>query len=183
MSHRLLLAIVTVVALGAAPPASAQQLPPPPAGFTWVEAVNGAGSFLRPDGWFTKEEEQGDTHAFFVTKTPIGHGGRFDIGLTVNAFDHVARRGAPPSAWASAMAARLTIGREVLKSTVVKGNAADMHIVRVVDTRGGRPVVIHYLVIGNDAKDRAWLIFFEAPQSDWDATYPIAQPMLNAFGL
>jgi hypothetical protein len=71
----------------------------------------------------------------------------------------------------------------VLKAGVVKGNTVDMNVLRVVDKAGGPPVVIHYLAIGDDAKDRAWLIFFEAPQSEWDANYPTAQAMLNAFGL
>ncbi len=179
----LLLAMTALCGLVAAPRALAGDLPPAPAGFTWVTPANGAGSFLRPDGWFTKEETQGDTQAFFVTKTPIVDGGRFDVGFTVNAFHHLARHGRAPSVWARAMLARLAAGRQTLKSGVVKGNAVDMNVLRVVDTAGGPPVVIHYLAIGDDAKDCGWLIFFEAPQPEWDADYPIAQTMLNGFGL
>lgn len=178
--RRLLLALA---GLSAWPLARAGELPPAPAGFTWFTSTNGAGTFLRPDGWFTKEETHGNTQAVFITKTSIADGGDFDIGLTVNAFDRVSLRGVKPSAWAASMIARLAKRGRILKADVVKGNAVDMNVVRLLDTARGAPVVVHYLTIGDDAKDRGWLIFFEAPQTDWDANYPIGRAMLDAFGL
>ena len=183
LRRRLLLAMAGLCSLAAMGPASAGEQPPPPAGFPLVSAANAAGTFLRPDGWSTKEETRDGTQAFFITKTPLADGARFDVGFTVNAFDHVSRTGTAPSAWARAMVARLASGRQVIKSGVVKGNAVDMNLLDVVDTAGGPPVVIHYRAMGDDAKDRAWLLIFEAPQSEWDANVAIAHTMLDAFGL
>ena len=167
----------------ALPGTRAGTLPPAPAGFTWFTSTNGAGTFLRPDGWFAKEETHGDTQAVFITKTSIADGGNFDIGFTVNAFEHVSRGGKTPSATATSLIARLATRGRVLLTDVVKGNALDMNVVRIVDTARGAAVVIHYLTIGDDAKDRVWLIFFEAPQAEWGANYPLGRAMLNAFGL
>jgi len=36
--------------------ARASEAPPPPKGFTWLVAKNKVGTFLKPDGWFVKEE-------------------------------------------------------------------------------------------------------------------------------
>jgi hypothetical protein len=181
--RRLLLALAGLCGVAAWPGARAGELPPAPAGFTWFTSTNGAGTFLRPDGLFAKEETHGDTRAVFITKTSIADGGDFDVGFTVNAFDHVSRGGATARAAATALIARLAKRGRVLLADVVKGNALDMNVVRIVDTARGAPVVIHYLTIGDDARDRMWLIFFEAPQSEWDAHYPLGRAMLNGFGL
>lgn len=156
-------------------------LPPAPAGFTWIVARNGVGTFLCPQGWFVKEESRGDTDALFITKQDIAATGRFTVGMTIDRIARVSRKAGSASAWASGMAASLAKRREVLRSGVVKGAAGDMNVLRVRDAAAG--VILHYITVAKDAEDAAWLLIFEAPEAEWDADERVSRPMLNAFGL
>jgi hypothetical protein len=181
---RLLAAILLVsfpilAALGAD-----DDLPPPPPGFQWYDTKNGVGAFLRPDGWFVKEESRGATNAVFISRENIDSTGRFVVGLTVNEFTHIsARGGAKPSAFARSYASQLAQTMEVLKSDVVEGNASDMHVVRVKGNNGGVSTIAHHIAIGNDARDSAYIIIFEAPENEWDAAMEQGGLMLNFFFL
>jgi hypothetical protein len=159
-------------------------LPPPPPGFQWYDTKNGVGAFLRPDGWFVKEESREGTNALFISREDIDSADRFVVGLTVNEFTHMsARGGAKPSAFARSYASELVRKMEVLKSGVVEGKASDMHIVRVKGTNDGISTIAHHIAIGNDALDSAYIIIFEAPANEWDEAMEKGGPMLNFFFL
>lgn len=159
-------------------------LPSPPAGFQWYVTKNGVGAFLRPDGWFVKEESKGSTKALFITREDIDSVGRFVVGLTVNELTHMSKRGgAKPSAFARSYASDLAQRMEVLKAGVVEGNTADMHIVRVKGDNDGVATIIQHIAIGNDKLDSAYILIFEAPASEWDAVMEKGGPMLNMFSL
>src|SRR5438552_2415406 len=66
--------------------ASAIDLPPAPAGFSWQEVPELKAAFLKPKGWFFKQEKQKGTLAYSITKEDISKGGEFQIGLTLNVF-------------------------------------------------------------------------------------------------
>jgi hypothetical protein len=64
--------------------AKADEIPAPPVGFTWFVSANKVGTFLKPDGWFVKEEGAKSDKALFITKENIGENKRFSTGLSVN---------------------------------------------------------------------------------------------------
>lgn len=159
-------------------------LPSPPQGFSWFESVNGVGSFLKPEGWFVKEESKGQTNAVFISKENIESNGRFLTGMTVNQLNSWSQsNNSKPSQYASAFAAKIASTGKVLKSTVIKGNQDDMHVVRVLGDNKGTATIAHHLAIGMDSRDQVYLITYESPESEWDANYKNAREMLNFFFL
>lgn len=155
-----------------------------PGGFTFYESKNQTGSFLRPDKWFLKEEVNGETRALFITKEDIDVAGHFLTGLAVNKVPSVmmkTKRSA--SKYARNVADRLRATGIVLRAGVVRGNSVDMNIVRKKLDKGGVPVIVHYITIGNDDTDTFYLISFEAPESSWEEDIQVGTPMLNFFAL
>ncbi len=107
-------------------------LPQSPSGFSWLESINGVGSFLKPEGWFVKYESKDKTNAVFISKKNIETNGRFQTGMSVNQLNNWSQsNSSKPSQYAAAFAAKMSSTGKILKSTVVKGNQDDMHVVRV----------------------------------------------------
>ena len=77
----------------------------------------------------------------------------------------------------------LTAQKESIKAGTVKGNKADMHFAQVRGSNNGKMTVMHYIAVGNDEKDVMYLLFFEAPEKEWEQEIKTAGPMLNMFGL
>jgi hypothetical protein len=158
-----------------------QRIPP---GFTWQESKIDVGAFLRPDGWFLKEEVKGDTRALFITREDIERSGSFATGFSVNKVPNFFQKTkTSPSAYARAIAARLRTSGKVLRESVVAGEFPEMNIVRVKFIKDGISVIVHYITIGDDKKDVFYLISFEAPERDWEEQIKIGTPMLNFFAL
>jgi hypothetical protein len=44
------------------------ELPKPPDGFTWQEIPELKAAFLKPNGWYFKQETQNGTLAYFITR-------------------------------------------------------------------------------------------------------------------
>ena len=159
-------------------------LPSPPSGFSWHESINGAGSFLKPDGWFVKEESKGSTNAVFISKESIENNGRFLTGMSVNQLNYWSKsKKTKPSKYAEVFATKIATTGKVLKRTVVKGNQDNMYVVRVLGDNKGTPTITHHLAIGMDSKDQVYLISYESPESEWKANYNYAREMLNFFFL
>lgn len=55
-----------------------------PAGYSWQEFKPGKIALLKPDGWHVKTESRNGTQALFITQEPIGPGGKFLAGLSLN---------------------------------------------------------------------------------------------------
>lgn len=159
-------------------------LPSPPSGFKWHEAKNKVGAFLVPDGWFVKEESQQGTEAIFVTRENIATSGHFIVGLTVNEFSNISKRTSKSaSKFARSYVDNLKKELRVLKSGVVKGKSSDMNVVRVMGDNNGVTTIVHHIAIGDDARDRVYLLIFEAPEREWESESKNAEPMLNLFAL
>lgn len=162
----------------------ATKLPAAPPGYEWYECKNGVGSFLRPHGWFVKEETVKNTNALFITKRAFEPPERFDIGLTVNQITRFTRHHPiPPSLYAKAFIATKTERMEVISTGTVKSGVADMHIARVRGSNKGVMTIVHYIAVGMDEQDALYLVFFEAPEKDWEEELLIAGTMLEKFGL
>lgn len=161
---------------------SSPSLPSAPTGFSWVTSDIGIGSFLKPDGWYEKEESKGDTNALFISRKNVGAGGIFEVGLSVNQINSWStKQSSTPSQYAKAYAGKLLSTGEVLKQGVVKGNFPEMNIVRVRSINEGASTIVHHIAIGMNAADKVYLMSFEAPESQWEAEMQKGGPMLNFF--
>ena len=161
----------------------ADVLPDTPEGFTWYEAKNGAGTFLKPDNWYVKEEIRDGTNALFISREDINGEGRFSVGFSVNYLPSFSTKNIPmkPSQYAKQFVQKIIDKNEVLKAGVVKGGPSDMNIVRTLSDNSGIKTIVHHISIGMDDKDAVYFISFEAPESEWEKLYPIAGTMLNYF--
>lgn len=61
-------------------------LPKAPVGFTWQEVPELKAAFLKPEGWFFKQENKNGTLAYFITQEDLAKNGEFATGLTINVF-------------------------------------------------------------------------------------------------
>ena len=175
----LLLAVLLFSTVGTA---RASERPPAPGGFSWHEAENGVGTFLRPDGWHVKEESRNGTNALFISREDLGNNGRLLVGLSVNQLTEFSRRSSTrPSAYAQSFIQRIMQDKETIKEGKVEGNKHTMHVARVVGMNGTVRTIIHYIAVGMDDEDEVFLILFEAPESEWERSYGFARWMLNYF--
>jgi len=71
------LLVVSWVLFVLASPTLAIDVPPVPSGFAWQEVPELKAAFLKPNGWFYRQESQEGTFAVFITKEDISKGGEF----------------------------------------------------------------------------------------------------------
>ena len=174
--------LVAVLLLSTVGIARTSDRPPAPGGFTWYEAENGAGTFLRPDGWHVKEESRNGTNALFISREDLGKNGRLLVGLSVNQFTDFSRRSsARPSTYAQSFIQGIMKNRETIRAGKVEGNKDTMHVARVVGLNGTVRTIVHYIAVGMDGEDEVFLLWFEAPESEWERSYEFARSMLNYF--
>lgn len=158
-----------------------QDLPAAPNGFTWYESKNDNGTFLLPQGWFVKETSSDTTSSLYISKENIEIEGRYITGLSVLKRSLHKIKQVAPSKYAEIIASKVSNGKDVLISKVIKGNANDMHVVRVKGNNSGVPTIVHYITIGFDDRGEAYFITFEAPEVEWSKSMEIGRPMLNYF--
>lgn len=177
-----LLLIVLLAACQTAPQRSASGMPAAPSGFQWYTATNGAGSFLQPNGWFSKEEQQGNTAALFVTLENLAVNGRFETGMSVKRLQSFsAKQKGQASGFAREQASRLATTGKVLINRVMSGPGYQMYVVRVAGDRQGKLVTVHHMVLAADEADVLYMISMESPSASWDQHYPQMRMMLDLF--
>ena len=71
--------------------------------------------------------------------------------------------------------------RVTIRAGKVEGNKDTMHVARVVGLNGTVRTIIHYIAVGMDDEDEVVLLWFEAPESEWERSYEFARSMLNYF--
>lgn len=162
--------------------ASAQQsaLPEPPEGYAWQWCEEIKGGFLKPDGWFFKKAGKGDTLGFFITKEDIDKEGKFLTGLTVNVLmDIPEKKNIKASDYAKLFReeARKT-GDFVREWNNVVGPFQAAGFLHEKEDKAGA-FKVHNLLIANDKTGTVYLVMFEAPSAEWDATWKIAEPILK----
>ena len=109
-------------------------LPPAPTGYEWHVSTNGVGRFLKPNGWFVKEEVIKNTNALFITKHDFTASGRFDIGLTVNQINDFSKKNSiAPSVYALNFIDTLRTKKEMLNS-MTKCNTRDERLPLVLSS-------------------------------------------------
>lgn len=163
----------------------AGDLPDPPEGFSWVVSKNKIGTFLKPEGWFLKEEYEGATKALFITKENIEEQGRFETGFSVNMVSGVgARAGIPATEYAKQFLFGFTEKFKVLKKyTVPSQNGYQAVGLRYSGDNQGITTVVNILAVAHDREDVLYLLIFEAPQEIWDAEWEKGRVLLNQFAL
>lgn len=165
---------------------SAQSTEPKiPHGFSWHTSKIGVGTFLRPDDWFVKEEVLKDTKALFITREEITKESQFSVGFSVNKLQKISDRiSQTPNEYARTFAMSLSKTGEQILNRTISGNVSDMQIVRIRKNIDNLSVVVHYIVLGVNNDDAVYVLFFEAPETEWDQQFAKnGRHMLNFFGL
>ena len=156
------------------------QLPKPPKGFTWCRCPQIKGAFLCPDNWHFKREKKGDTLGFFITKEKMDKSGLFTTGLTINVIPNIPEK---ESMTPYQFAQRF---RKEAKKTNILITEWDKNlgpfqslgfVYKKKDNIG--EFTVHNLLIANNKTGTLYLIIFEAPTSEWENTWKIAEPMLK----
>ena len=159
-------------------PLRALDLPKPPSGFTWQEIPEMKAAFLRPEGWFFRQETNKGTLAYFITKEDISRGGEFDTGFTVNVFrkqDSAVERG-------KAMIDKMVSERHGQKWTRSAGPFQEFGCrVKVADESG--TTVMESLALANPKTNTLYLFMFESPESSWEAAWRIGKPIMDTLAI
>ncbi len=154
-------------------------LPTAPTGFKWQEVPELKAAFLRPDGWFFKQEEQKGTLAYFITKEDISKGGEFQTGLTINVF-HLKKDPA------------VERGKYIIEN-VANAKHGERWAQKVgpfyefgcltKDTDSTGTTVTQTLTVANPKTNTLYLFIFESPESDWDSARKTGKQIMDTLAL
>jgi len=181
-----LLVIFTVVFAYSVSPAGEKDLPPAPQGFfwKWCEAIKAG--FLMPDGWFFKEEWQGETKAIFITKESIEKEVMFKTGLSVNVIQNAEKKtGIIPSAYAKNFIDNIQSKiqswglNSVGDGVYFKGYG----VFSRSESRESGSIVQYTLIMGNDIKGTLYIIIFESPEVSWDENWKTGNIIIDNLAL
>jgi hypothetical protein len=166
-----------LLALSAGLPA--EDAPPAPEGFSWKRVESLKASFLMPDGWHFKQEEQKGGRAFFITLEDIDKAGRFETGLSVNV--QTLKRDKAPERAAQAILGMMQ-GHEVQDQWAKEAGVMKIFGCRVRETEKNHPpLIIHVLAVGSERTNTLYLVMFESPESGWDAAWAKGRVTLENF--
>jgi hypothetical protein len=152
-------------------PLFAIDLPTPPAGFMWQQVPELKAAFLRPDGWFFKQEEQKGTVAYFISKESIEKDGGFNTGLTVNVFRGLKE---PAVGHAEAFIGQIASQMHGEKWERTVGPFQEFGC-DAADSQS----VMRYLAIANPKTNTLYLFIFESPVSDWDSAWKLGKQIMD----
>jgi hypothetical protein len=155
------------------------ELPKPPDGFIWQEIPELKAAFLKPNGWFFKQEMQKGTLAYFITKENLEQNGQFDTGLTINVFkfkkDSAVDHG------------KVLIGNMALKHHVemwsrTYGPFKEFGC-ELTDTDASGTIRMHALTIANPKTNTLYLFIFESPIANADAAWKIGKQIMDTLAI
>ena len=159
------------------------ELPQPPAGFAWKEVRQIGAAFLVPSGWHFASEKRGGTLAYFVLPEKLDRGAGFTTGMTINVVRKL--KGQAATDYARDYIAELVNRNESMdhwESTIRGMPAFGCEIKMPAD--GAEPAArAHYLALANPATNTLYLMWFEAPESEWSAAWTKGKTMLESFVL
>ena len=158
------------------------QLPEAAAGFSWQQAPEIKGAFLRPNGWHFDTRHEGGDYAYFISLELNVEPNGFDTGLTVNVQTNVpAKTGMSPSQYAAAFiqagSSEFGVVGEPFSSSrgPFKSQGALFH---VNDPIKG-DFNAHMVAVANDVTGTIYMCIFEGPAENWDDTWKIGELMLE----
>lgn len=155
-------------------------LPKPPAGFSWYECKNMSSYFLKPTGWYTKEESKSDTQGCFVTKEKIVGSGLFRTGLTVNAIPDIpSKKGVKASEFAEAVFENTKDKMRTSDEKVGKQGPFQVysHIV-YPEPQAGQEIVMYQMYAANDATGSLFVILYESPKEEWTDAWKMGKNII-----
>lgn len=155
----------------------AADMPSPPSGFAWQQIPEVKSALLRPEGWYFKQEEKGGIIGYFVTKQDIDTAGHFETGLTVNVFPRLGEGLAVERGKALIDRVAAEHGQKSWNQQV--GQLQEFGC-EVKDTDASGTEVMHALAVANTKTDTLYLLIFESPAAEWDASWPIGKEMMDA---
>ena len=161
------------------PTLRALDLPKPPQGFTWQEIPELKAAFLKPDGWFFKQESEKGTLAFFITKEELKGSGQFETGLTVNVFrlkqDSAVERGKD-------LIEKMASEHHAKQWEQSVGTFKEFGCL-IKDTDSSGTIVLHSLTIANPKTNTLYLFMFESPESKWDAEWKLGKQIMDSLAI
>lgn len=157
-------------------------LPDAPAGFTWQQAHEIKGAFLRPDGWHVDTKHDDDDFAYFISLEPNTEPDGFDTGLTVNVTTNVPQKtGMPPSLYAAEFirtgAGELEVVGEPFSSS--RGPFVSHGALFTAKDPERGDFNAHMVAIANDTTGTVYFCIFEGPAENWEQTWRTGEVMLQ----
>lgn len=154
-----------------------------PDGFDYYTAENGVGTYLVPNGWYVKEETQKGTDALFITREDIDTQGHFEVGFTVNRVpDFSEHTATAATTYAKNFAEQLVVEHDALYSDTITQEGETLNVVRV-RLNDEPSTIVHYITLGRADRDEFYLIFFEAPQDEWEQAFKTGKILLDGISL
>ena len=162
-----------------APTLDAIDLPKAPSGFTWQEVPELKAAFLKPDGWFFRQENNKGTLAYFITQEDLTKNSEFSTGLTLNVIhlkkDSAVERG-------GTMIDQMAAQHHVKTWNRVVGPLQEFGC-ELKDTDANGTIVMHALNVANPKTNTLYVFTFESPAANWDAAWKKGQQIVDALAL
>lgn len=154
-------------------------LPKAPSGFTWQEVPELKAAFLKPNGWFFKQENSKGTMAYFITKEDLAKNGQFDTGLTINVF-HLKQSSAVErgKAMIEQMASKHHVNTQARAFGPFQEFACEM-----IDTDASGTTEMRALTIANPKTNTLYLFIFESPVDTWESAWKLGQQIMDMLAL
>lgn len=171
--------LLSLLVAFSAPMLQAIDLPKAPSGFTWQEVPELKAAFLKPEGWYFKQESSKGTLAYFITKEDLAKTGRFDTGLTINVF-HLKKDAAVDHA--KALIDQMATQHNVKTWSRVVGPFQEFGC-DMKDTDATGTIMMHALTVANPKTNTLYLFIFESPVATWDAAWKLGQQIMDTLAI
>ncbi len=136
-------------------------------------------AFLKPDGWFFKQESSKGTLAYFITQEDLVKNGEFATGLTINVFhlkrDSSVQRG-------KAMIDQMAAQHHVKTWSRTAGPFQEFGC-EIKDTDASGTIVMHALAVANPKTNTLYLFIFESPVASWDTAWKLGQQIMDTLAI
>jgi hypothetical protein len=154
-------------------------LPKAPSGFTWQEVPELKAAFLKPTGWFFKQENNKGTLAYFITQEGLSQNGEFATGLTVNVF-HFKQDSAVDHG--RAVIDQMATQHHVKIQSRAVGPFQEFAC-ELKDTDASGTIQMHALTVANPKTNTLYLFIFESPVATWDSAWKLGQQMMDTLAI
>lgn len=161
-----------------------EERPLAPKGYTWQECTPMKAAFLKPQGWFFKEQGKDGMEACFISKEEIaGPKGEFETGLSVNAIKNVSKRtGMSPTTFVENF---FSIDKQA--GIKHRGKLIDLSMGlfkgygQLIESQqpGEGSITQYTVVLGNDTTGSVYIIWFESPSAIWGENWNIGKPIME----
>jgi hypothetical protein len=173
---------LAVFLISLSPLGLALELPKSPDNFSWVEAEEIKGAFLRPNGWHFKKAKQGDVQGYFITKEDIEVSGNFVTGTTINVATAIPKKtGKSASEFAYSYIGQAADSGSIQKRPWNRsmGPFNSYGVVTLNRDRKSGDYITHHLAIANGQTGTVYLVVFESPSDEWESAWAIGEEILS----